>query len=167
MGRRFSRWLTKLSFNPAHPSFRQLVDWNEGELSEKWMDWTSRHVLACPLCRRQVLMIRRALSRAAAELVTASESQRIEAGAERLWLRLRNLTAVESARKTWRRQDELRLAAALKPFLGACPEKLVSTSGDSEASNSRVFEAAVIFLGKHAAQSLSGLWDVHADMPEV
>ncbi len=164
-GRWLSGWLSRLRFNPAHPSFRQLVDWNEGELSEKWMDWTSRHVLACPLCRRQVLMIRRARSRAAEELATGADSQRIEAGALRLLRRLSNLAAVESARKTWRRQDELRLATALKPFLGACPERLVSVSGQSEASNSRVFEAAEIFLGKHAAESLSGLWDVRAEMP--
>ncbi len=80
--------------SPRHPSFVQLLDWHEGELEERWLVWTTRHVLACPECRKEAERIRRVLDRSSVKLAeTPAEREQLHhEGYLRLVARLRPST---------------------------------------------------------------------------
>ncbi|RPI19571.1 MAG: hypothetical protein EHM65_01265, partial [Acidobacteriales bacterium] len=124
----FWRQLRDRLASPRHPSFVQLLDWHEGELEERWLVWTTRHVLACPKCRKEAERIRHVLDRSSEKLAETTEPPPMEQGVQRLAGILRDEMLVRDAREQLHQDGYLRLVARLRPYLGLYPLLLLEQS---------------------------------------
>jgi hypothetical protein len=129
---RFWRQLRDRFASPRHPSFVQLLDWHEGELEERWLVWTTRHVLACPKCRKEAVRIRRVLDRSSVKLAETA-----------------------AAREQLHQEGYLRLVARLRPYLGLYPLLLLEQSPAGGPSlRAEISRIAQVLLGRRAASVL-------------
>jgi hypothetical protein len=137
----------------GHPSFRHLVDWDAGELDERWLVWTTKHVLACPRCRRVAEHIRQTLVRSSAELARAAAPPSVGPGVERLLSTISNEMVVRAARDRHTQEQCLWVVARLTPYFGPCPLSLLERVGSGRFL-SEAHHLAEIFLGRRAAGAM-------------
>ncbi len=137
----------------GHPSYTELVDWLAGELDGPVLGSTTRHVLSCHACQRETKRIKSVLERSSAVLDWEAAPPPPQRAAGRLPGLLRNAAVIRIAEERHRQERALRLAAALRPYLGQRPMSLLEHLGSS-GFLPEVGRLAGVFLGRQAAAAL-------------
>ncbi len=148
-------WIYRMRIVPRHPSFRQLVDWHEGEIEDRFLVWTTKHVLACPRCRWETGVIRLVIGRGSTTLEEPDAAPAHDHEVDRLSSLMQDETVLAAMRQRLRANSDLQLVSRLWPYLGQYPLSLLERSVTGGLPfDAEVAHVTEVLLGRKAAAVL-------------